>query len=83
VPSLIEQVETRVRQTTHDRIRDLIVREECGRILVQGQAPTQYAKQLALVGALELLSCDRLRTEITVESGELMSRQAHSAARRG
>jgi hypothetical protein len=66
VASLIEQVESRVRQTTHDRIRDLTVREERGRILVRGQAPTQYAKQLALFGALQLLTCDRLRTEITV-----------------
>ena len=81
--SLIEQVETRVRQTTHDRIRDLIVREECGRILVRGQAPTQYTKQLALSGALQLLSCDRLRTEITVESAEITSRREGSAAPRG
>ena len=34
--------------------------------LVQGQAPTQYAKQLALCGALQFVSGDRLRAEITV-----------------
>jgi hypothetical protein len=64
--SLAEQVETRVRQTTHGRIRDLAVREDHGRILIRGQAQTQHAKQLALYGALELLSGDRLLAEITV-----------------
>ena len=54
--SLIEQVEERVRQATHGCIRHLVVKEERGRILVQGQAPTQYAKQLALCGALLSLS---------------------------
>ena len=66
VVSLIEQVEERVRQTTHGCIRHLVVREERGRILVQGQAPTQYTKQLALCGALQFVSGDRLRAEITV-----------------
>ena len=66
--SLIEQVEERVRQATHGCIRHLVVKEERGRILVlvQGQAPTQYAKQLALCGALQFVSGDRLRAEITV-----------------
>ena len=64
--SLAEQVETRVRQTTHGRIRDLAVREDHGRILIWGQAQTQHAKQLALSGALELLSGDCLLAEITV-----------------
>jgi hypothetical protein len=66
VVSLIEQVEERVRQAIHGCIRHLVVREERGRILVQGQAPTQYAKQLALCGALQFVSGDRLRAEITV-----------------
>ena len=60
VVSLIEQVEERVRQATHGCIRHLVVKEERGRILVQGQAPTQYAKQLALCGALQFVSGDRL-----------------------
>jgi hypothetical protein len=64
--TLTEAVATRVRQTTHDRIRDLIVREDHGRILVRGHAPSQHTKQLALHGALELLPGDRLRAEITV-----------------
>ena len=66
VVTLIEQVEERVRQETHGCIRHLVVREERGHILVQGQAPTQYAKQLALVGALQFVSGERLRAEITV-----------------
>jgi hypothetical protein len=64
--SLIEEIETRVRETTHDRIRGLAVREDHGCILIQGQAPTHHARQLALHGALQLLSGDRLRAEITV-----------------
>jgi len=66
VVTLIEQVEERVRQATHGCIRHLVVREERGRILVQGEAPTQYAKQLALCGALQFVSGERLRAEITV-----------------
>jgi hypothetical protein len=66
VVTLIEQVEERVRQETHGCIRHLVVKEDSGRILVQGQAPTQYAKQLALCGALHFVSGERLRAEITV-----------------
>jgi hypothetical protein len=68
LPSLTEEVETRVRQTTHGRIRHLSVREDQGRIFIRGQAPTHHAKQLALYGALQVLSSDRLRAEITVGS---------------
>jgi hypothetical protein len=63
---LIEQVESRVRETTHGRIRDLTVHEVHGRILIRGQASTYHAKQLALHGALQLLSGNQLRDEITV-----------------
>jgi hypothetical protein len=64
--SLIEEVETRVREASHDRIRGLTVREDHGRILIRGQAPTHHAKQLALHGALELLSGECIRAEIIV-----------------
>jgi hypothetical protein len=64
--SLTEEVETRVRQSTHGRIRDLTVREDHGCILIRGQAPSQHVKQLALHGALESLPMDGLRAEITV-----------------
>lgn len=64
--SLIEQVETQVRQATHGSIRGLVVREERGQIRISGRAPTQYARQLALCGALQFLSGEQLRAEITV-----------------
>jgi len=64
--SLAEQVAARVRQTTHGRIRDLTVREQHGRILVRGLVPTHHARQLALHGALQLLSAERLSAEIRV-----------------
>jgi len=66
VESLIEQVETQVRQATHGCIRGLVVSEERGRILVRGQTSTQHARQLALSGALQYVSGERLRAEITV-----------------
>ena len=34
--------------------------------LIRGQAPTHHVKQLALYGALELLSNDRFHDEISV-----------------
>ena len=64
--SLTEAVETRVRQTTQGHIRDSTVREDHGRILLRGQAPSQHVKQLALHGALETLSGQPLRVEISV-----------------
>jgi len=64
--SLAEEIETRVRRSTQDRIRDLIVREDHGRILMRGRAPSQHVKQLALYGALESLSGHHLRAEIIV-----------------
>lgn len=67
VPTLAEQVETRVRQATHGRIRNLEVTEVGGRVEVRGRVPSHYAKQLALHGALELVNCDRFSANITVE----------------
>jgi hypothetical protein len=65
-PTLLEQVASRIRETTHGRIRGLAVEEEQGRLIVRGQVPSYHTKQLALQGALELLSGDRLQAEITV-----------------
>ncbi|QEH36724.1 hypothetical protein OJF2_53090 [Aquisphaera giovannonii] len=56
VASLMELMESRVRQAARGRIRDLVVREDGGRILLQGQARTQYARQLALCEALQFVS---------------------------
>jgi hypothetical protein len=65
-PSLAERVENRVRQFTHGRIRNLVVEEIQGQVVVSGQAPSRHAKQLALQGALELLSGDRFAERITI-----------------
>jgi hypothetical protein len=65
-PSLVERIEAKVRQLTHGRIRNLVVQEIQGQVIVSGQAPSRHAKQLALHGALELLSGDRFSEKITV-----------------
>jgi hypothetical protein len=65
-PSLLEQVEARVQQTSHFQVRDLVVEEARGRVVLRGRVPTYYAKQLALHGALELLPAGRVLAEITV-----------------
>jgi hypothetical protein len=65
-PSLAERVETKVRESTHGRIRNLVVAEIQGQVIISGQAPSRHTKQLALHGALELLSGDRFADEITI-----------------
>jgi osmotically-inducible protein OsmY len=64
--TLAQQVETRVRESTHGRIRNLEVEENQGHVMVRGQVPSHHTKQLALQGALELLSGDRFSSNITV-----------------
>jgi hypothetical protein len=64
--TLAQQVESRVRESTHGRIRNLEVEEIQGRVVVRGQVPSHHTKQLALQGALELLSGDRFSANITV-----------------
>lgn len=64
--TLTQQVESRVRASTHGRIRDLSVEEVHGRVVVRGHVPSHHMKQLALQGALELLSGDRFSANITV-----------------
>lgn len=63
---LAAEIESRIRQTTHGRIRDLKVREVQGRVFVQGHVPSHHTRQLALHGALEVLSGDRVTAQITV-----------------
>jgi hypothetical protein len=65
-PTLAQRVENKIRQSTHGRIRNLLVEEVQGQVIVSGQAPSRHAKQLALHGALELLSSDRFAERITV-----------------
>ena len=64
--SLAQRVQTRVMESTYGRIRNLQVEEFQGRVLVRGQVPSYHTKQLALHGALELLSGDRFCSHITV-----------------
>lgn len=64
--SLAQQVEANVRQLTHGRIRNLVVREVKGQVIVSGQVPSRHAKQLAMHGALELVSGECFSEEITV-----------------
>lgn len=65
-PSLVQQVEAKVRLLTHGRIRNLVVKEERGQVTVSGQVPSRYAKQLAMHGALELLSGECFSEKITI-----------------
>lgn len=64
--TILQEVEFRIRQSTHGRIRDLTVEEVQGRVVARGQAPSHHARQLALHGALEVLSEDRFTSHITV-----------------
>jgi hypothetical protein len=64
--SLALLVESKVKQTAYGRIRNLVVEEIQGLVVVSGQAPSRHVKQLALQGALELLSADRFAEKITV-----------------
>jgi hypothetical protein len=65
-PGLVERVERNVRQTAYGRVRNLVVEVICGQVVVSGQAPSRHVKQLALHGALELLSSDCFAERITV-----------------
>ncbi len=64
--SLAKRVETNVRQAAHGRIRNLVVEEIQGQVVVSGQAPSRHAKQLALQGALELLTGEMFSERITI-----------------
>ena len=65
--SLAQEVESHVRFYTHGRTRNLVVEEDQeGLVLVSGEGRTWHAKQLALQGALELLSGDQFREQIIV-----------------
>lgn len=65
-PSLAEQVEARIFQLTHGRIRNLSVEDNRGHVVVRGQVPSHHTRQLALHGALELLASDQCSAMITV-----------------
>lgn len=64
--TLTQMIETKIHELTHGRVRNLSVQEVQGQVVVNGQVKTRHTKQLALQGALELLSGDRFRDCITV-----------------
>lgn len=64
--AMAERIEQMVLQRTHGRIRNLVVEEVQGRIVLRGEARTHHARQLALQGALELVPGDRCAALITV-----------------
>jgi len=64
--TLPQLVETKIHELTHGRVRNLVVEEVHGQVVVNGQVKTRHTKQLALQGALEFLSGDRFRDCITV-----------------
>jgi hypothetical protein len=64
--TLAQQVESRVRALTYGRIRNLKVEEDQGRMVIRGEVPSHHMRQLALQGALELLSSERFSSKITV-----------------
>ena len=68
VPSLAQRVESRIRHFTQGRIRNLVVEEVQGQLVISGQAPSRHAKQLALHGALELMSSEQFAERITIVS---------------
>ncbi len=63
---LAQRVERNVRQTAYGRIRNLVVEVIQGQVVVSGQAPSRHVKQLALQGALELLSSNCFAEKITI-----------------
>lgn len=67
--SLTEQVADQVRRYTYGRIRNLMVEERKGKVVVSGEVKTWHSKQLALQAALELLSGDRIHEQIVVVGG--------------
>lgn len=73
-PTLAEEVATRIHSYAHGRIRNLMVEESRGTVVVSGEARTWHAKQLALQGMLEVLPGDRFRERITVIGSKLAAR---------
>jgi hypothetical protein len=63
---LLQQIEARVRNTTSNRVRDLLVEQADGGVVLRGQVRTRHTKQLALHAALELLPVGSLRDQIVV-----------------
>ena len=64
--SLVQDIEDRVRETTHGRIRGLAVEEVQGQVVIRGSVSSHHTRQLALHAALQFLPGDRFSARITV-----------------
>ena len=65
-PSEVEQLEARVQSRLMGRVRDLRLLWRGGGLVLQGDAPTYYAKQLAQHAVLEATALPLLANEIQV-----------------
>ncbi len=67
MPSLAQRVETNVRQAAYGRIRNLVVEEVQGQVIVSGRwRPRGTSSSCGFRAALELLSGDRFAERITI-----------------
>ena len=64
--SLVERVETRVRDRTHGRVRGLVVEERDGRIFVCGRVSSRHIKSVECQCVIEMVSGERFAEEITI-----------------
>jgi hypothetical protein len=66
MPELAGSIERGVLARTHGRVRDLRVELSPGTVVLRGTAPTYHTKQLALVGAMDVLSTHSVVNAIEV-----------------
>lgn len=64
--SLAQELEVRLRSSTHGRIRGLSVESVEGQFVLKGRVPSHHTRQLALQAALDLLPSQDVRACITV-----------------
>ena len=70
-PHLQSELESRVRDRTSRRVRNLAVEIHPGRVVIRGQTATYYVKQLAQHGVQDLLPEVRLENTIVVDGAGL------------
>ncbi len=75
---LHEKIRRRIVQRLGDRVRDLSVRIEDDRIILEGRCATYYSKQLAQHAALGVIEDEHLENAIQV--GILQARIPHSGS---
>jgi hypothetical protein len=62
----IENIEVRVQSVMHGRVDDLHLRVSGKGLILQGRAPTYYAKQIAQHAVMQATGLPILRNEIEV-----------------